>query len=70
MIIREPDFSFRNCRREIMTMAFLFRTEQRPGPEESDEYSTPSLITLSAWSTCDGCGEGDEDSAPSSALYQ
>ena len=53
-----------------MTMAFLFRTEQRPGPEESDEYSTPSLITLSAWSTCDGCGEGDEDSAPSSALYQ
>ena len=51
-------------KRELMTI--LFQNTYQPELGECDEYSTPSSITAHAWSTCNGCGEGDEDSAPSS----
>ena len=46
---------------------FLLQNAYRSELIECDEYSTPSLITVPAWSTCDSCGESDEDSTPSSS---
>ena len=59
-----------NYKRERVTFFFFFFSQGTCRPElgECDEYSTPSPITVSAWSTCDSCGESDEDSAPSSTF--
>lgn len=52
---------------ELIVMDFFFLSEGwcHLG---SDEYSTHSPTTVTAWSTCDSCGESDEDSTLSSAF--
>ena len=50
------------------TNDFFFSSQSiyRLEPGKCDEYSTPSPITVPAWSTCGDCGESDEGSTPSS----
>ena len=52
---------------ELMVMDFFF-FQEKLRHLGSDECSTPSPITVTAWSTCDSCGESDEDSAPSAVF--